>query len=33
MSKFSRSGKPHEIYQDFGFHPAGMREKILASLK
>jgi transketolase len=33
MDKFSRSGRPHEIYQDFGFDPAGLREKVLGSLK
>jgi transketolase len=33
MDKFSRSGRPHEIYQHFGFDPAGLREKVLRSLK
>jgi transketolase len=33
MDKFSRSGRPHEIYQDFGFDPAGLREKILRCLR
>ncbi len=32
MNRFSRSGSPGEIYKDFGFDPAGMRQKILASL-
>ncbi len=31
MNKFSRSGRPHEIYQDFGFDPAGLREKVRAA--
>jgi len=33
MDKFSRSGRPHEIYQHAGFDPAGLREKILSGLK
>ena len=33
MDKFSRSGRPHEIYQHFGFDPAGLREKVLRNLK
>jgi transketolase len=33
MDKFSRSGRPHEIYEHFGFDPAGLREKVLRSLK
>ncbi|MCC7174342.1 MAG: hypothetical protein IT159_04025 [Bryobacterales bacterium] len=33
MNKYSRSGAPKDIYKDFGFHPAGMREKILGSLR
>ena len=33
MNRFSRSGRPHEIYQDFGFDPAGLRDKVLRSLK
>jgi transketolase len=30
MKRFSRSGRPHEIYQHAGLDPAGLREKILA---
>jgi transketolase len=33
MDRFSRSGRPHEIYQHAGFDPAGLREKVLRSLK
>jgi transketolase len=33
MDKFSRSGRPNEIYQHFGFDPAGLREKVLRGLK
>jgi transketolase len=33
MDKFSRSGRPQEIYQHFGFDPAGLREKVLRNLK
>lgn len=32
MDRFLRSGKPGEIYQEAGFDPAGIREKILAYL-
>jgi transketolase len=33
MKRFSRSGRPHEIYQHAGLDPAGLREKILRHLK
>jgi transketolase len=33
MDRFSRSGRPHEIYKHAGFDPAGLREKILGGLK
>jgi transketolase len=33
MDRFSRSGRPHEIYRDFGFDPAGLRDKVLRGLK
>lgn len=33
MNRYSRSGRPHEIYQHGGFDAAGLREKILGSLK
>jgi transketolase len=33
MDKFSRSGRPHEIYRHFGFDPAGLRDKVLRCLK
>jgi transketolase len=33
MDRFSRSGKPPEIYKHAGFDPEGLREKILGSLK
>jgi len=33
MNKFSRSGAPKDIYKDFGFHPAGLVEKIRMALK
>jgi transketolase len=33
IDKFSRSGKPAEIYKDAGFDPAGLREKIVAYLR
>jgi len=29
MDRFSRSGRPHEIYQHAGFDPAGLRARIL----
>jgi transketolase len=30
IDNFSRSGSPAEIYENMGFHPAGLREKILS---
>jgi len=33
MDKFSRSGRPSEIYERAGFHAEGLRGKILAALK
>ncbi|MCL6544968.1 MAG: hypothetical protein K6T61_07055, partial [Bryobacteraceae bacterium] len=33
MHRFSRSGRPSEIYQRAGFHPDGLREKIRAALQ
>lgn len=33
MDRFSRSGRPSEIYERAGFHAAGLREKIRAALK
>jgi len=33
MDHFTRSGRPGEIYASAGFDPAGIREKILASLQ
>ena len=33
MDRFSRSGRPHEIYQHTGFDSAGLREKILGGLR
>ncbi len=32
MHKFSRSGAPRDVYTDFGFNPAGLKDRILASL-
>ncbi len=33
MSRFSKSGRPHEVYLDFGFDPAGLRDKVLRCLR
>ena len=33
IDAFSRSGKPSEIYEDAGFDPAGLRERIVAYLR
>jgi transketolase len=33
MDRFSRSGRPREIYQRAGFDPNGLREKILSRLR
>lgn len=33
MDRFSRSGRPSEIYERAGFHAQGLREKIQAALK
>jgi transketolase len=33
MNRYSRSGRPHEIYEHGGFDAAGLREKILGSLR
>lgn len=33
MDRFSRSGRPPEIYRDAGFDAAGIREKILGRTK
>jgi transketolase len=33
MDRFSRSGRPHEIYKNAGFDPEGLREKVLLSMK
>jgi transketolase len=33
MDRFSRSGRPSEIYQHAGFDPAGLRERILRGMR
>jgi hypothetical protein len=33
MDRFSRSGRPAEIYRHAGFDPPGLRAKILARLQ
>ena len=33
IDAFSRSGKPSEIYEDAGFDPAGLRERIVSYLR
>jgi transketolase len=33
IDRFSRSGKPAEIYENAGFDPAGLRAKILSALR
>ena len=32
IDRFSRSGKPPEIYENAGFDPASLRDKILGAL-
>ena len=33
MDRFSRSGRPREIYRHAGFDPAGLKERVLSTLK
>lgn len=33
MNRFSRSGRPHEIYRHAGFDPEGLRQRIRTALK